>query len=336
MHVRSHLLLASSVLAAAFTGCASVQSTSLTANQASPGLVYRLPKKLISVSYVVPDDGKAGTTSIAASAAVPDMETRYIANFSRNLLGKNALEIGIGPNGLLTSSKVTTTSQLEQVLTNIAGAAGTVTALGAMEAVNKTPLVPLCTAKGTYATSYPLAELTQTGGQKFCDMVISATPLAGTPKGIKVALEGSQQSGYFYRTMVPVVVSVEYSRLARSKESVVVLLPDTDSIEFLPVERTLFANNSAEFAFADGVPTLYKQDSDGELFALSKLPAAVLSAYFTAIGSAFTVRGTNTTNEALLLAKLDALALQRQRSIACEKAIIAGDAAAMLAQCKPS
>ena len=108
MPAKIYLCITAAALTLTVAGCASVQSTTLASNQAVPGLVYRLPQKLIVVTYVVPDDKKQGNATVVASGAVPDMSTRYVANFSRNLIGKNTLEIGIGQNGLLTSSKATT------------------------------------------------------------------------------------------------------------------------------------------------------------------------------------------------------------------------------------
>jgi hypothetical protein len=332
MSANIYLCITAAALLFTVAGCASVQSTSLAADQAVPGLVYRLPKKLIVVTYVVPEDGKPGTATIAASGAVPDMSTRYVANFSRNLIGKNTLEIGIGTSGLLTSSKASTTSQIELILANLAGAAGSLPTLSAMRT---SEAAPQCVSKGTYTTTYAFEDLVRDGSSRFCDLTVTAERIPGSTRPTKIAMGSGAQSGYFYRTTVPVMVTVTYSRFARSDERAVVLLPDLDSLEFLPVERSLFANNSAEFTFVDGIPTVYKQDVDGELLALSKLPAAVLKGYFEAIGTAFSQRSTNATNEALLLSKLDALSLQRQRSAQCEKAIASGDAAAILAQCKP-
>lgn len=335
MFANVYLCITAAALLLTVAGCASVQSTSLASDQAIAGLVYRLPKKLIVVTYVVPEDGKPGTVTVAASDAVPDMSTRYVANFSRNLLGKNTLEIGINPNGLLTSSKATTTSQIELILANLAGAAGSLT-VAAAAALRSPDAEPQCVAKGTYKTTYTLEHLLKNSRDKFCDLLVTAERIPYSTAPTKIAMGSGAQTGYFYRTTVPIIVTVEYLRFARSKERAVVLLPDVESLEFLPVERSLFANNSAEFTFVDGIPTLYKQDVDGEVLALSKLPAAVLKGYFEAIGAAFSQRSTNATNEAALLAKLDALSLQRQRSAQCDKAIASGDAAAILAQCKAS
>ena len=334
MSAKVYLCITVAALSLTVAGCASVQSTALTSNQTVPGLIYRLPQKLIVVTYVVPEDKKQGTATVVPSSSVPDMSTRYVANFSRNLIGKNTLEIGINPNGLLSSSKASTTSQIEQILTNLAGAVGTVSTFAA---VRERALEKVCEAKGTYTTTYTLDELLKPGGDKsFCNLAVTAERVSPSLGQTKIAVDSGAQTGYFYRTTIPIKVTVEYLQSARSKESTFVLLPDVDSLEFLPVERSLFANNSAEFTFADGIPTLYKQDVDGEILALSKLPAAVLKGYFEAIGAAFSQRSTNATNEATLLSKLDALTVQRQRSAQCDKAIASGDAAAILAQCKPS
>ncbi len=333
MSANIYLRIASAALMLAVTGCASVQSTSLASDQATAGLVYRLPKKLIVVTYVVPEDGKPGAATVAASVALPDIATRYVANFSRNLIGKNTLEIGIGTNGLLTSSKASTTSQIELILANLAGAAGSLSTFSAMPTSDT---APQCVTKGTYTTTYAFEDLVRDGSGRFCDLTVTVERIPGSTRPTKIAMGSGAQTGYFYRTTVPIMVTVKYARFARSEERAVVLLPDVESLEFLPVERSLFANNNAEFTFVDGIPTAYKQDVDGELLALSKLPAAVLKGYFDAIGAAFSQRSTNATNEASLLAKLDALSLQRQRSAQCDKAIASGDPAAILAQCKPS
>jgi hypothetical protein len=131
-----------------------------------------------------------------------------------------------------------------------------------------------------------------------------------------------EHSGVFYRQNEPYNITVTGNGVKVAK---IVFSPSSSPTEFLPASRTFFSNNSAEFTFVDGVPTKYKQDTDGELAALFKLPGDVLSAYFSAIGSIFDSFKSNDTKQSDALSASLSLELQKQKVNACLAAIKAND-----------
>jgi hypothetical protein len=101
----------------------------------------------------------------------------------------------------------------------------------------------------------------------------------------------------------------------------VVFSPNASNTHFLPISKTLFANNKAEVSLADGMPESWKQDTDGELIGLLKLPADIIGAYFSAVGEMF--EGFSSADEKQVEAITQDLKLQlaRQKYQACTLAI---------------
>jgi hypothetical protein len=90
------------------------------------------------------------TVGITSTAAYPDLSQPYAINFNRNLVGKNALKVGISSTGLLSSSKATSTSGLTDALKNLAESVGMLSGsgLGALP-----DPVPAC-GEGTHTFMY--------------------------------------------------------------------------------------------------------------------------------------------------------------------------------------
>lgn len=148
-----------------------------------------------------------------------------------------------------------------------------------------------------------------------------------------VGTQEHSHSGFFYRRPVPYSVSAQIGA-SGGRVDTIVLLPTSDSpVLLLPVERSLFSVNNAEFAFSNGMPSSYKQDLDSELLGLVKLPADVLQAYFGALTSAFTERKAALTNEGAYLDQSRALYIQETKAKNCMDAVATGDNAAITAAC---
>jgi hypothetical protein len=294
-------------------GCSSIKSIESPASDSSDGLMYYMPKKDFLVT-IVKNGGKITTVSLGTTGAYPDTSKSYVLKYDQNLLGKNTLNVGADINGLLKSSKSTTVSGVSDVLKNLGETLGTLTALGA-EAVAPPDD---CPADGTH--TFTIAGET-TKDKSLCGLKITVTKLATTQSAPLSQTAGVSYSGVFYRQAEP------YRMVATGSlnTSAIVFSPSSAPVHFLPVSKTLFSNNEADFDFTDGMPTKYNQDTDGELVALSKLPATILSAYFSAIGTVFDSFKERDTKQADALNAQLKLELAKKKYDACVVAIQAKD-----------
>ena len=123
---------------------------------------------------------------------------------------------------------------------------------------------------------------------------------------------------------------MEYSRWTAVDR---VMLPNHSPVQFLPVEKSLFANNSSDVTFSYGVLKKYGQTVDGEVLALVKLPADILKAYFAAIGAMFTSRKSAATEEAAYLEALLQLTKKQASTEKCLAAYQSGDESEIQKDC---
>lgn len=135
------------------------------------------------------------------------------------------------------------------------------------------------------------------------------------------SMGSGNHAGLYYRESLPYRVYVVQSDAVNNHRDFLVFSPNEAPTAFLPQARTLFADNNATFTFKDGMPQSFDQSADGELVALAKLPADILEAYFTAIGSAFSNRKTDIDNEKDYLDALNQLAVTQIKRAKCQDAI---------------
>lgn len=314
MSRRLMVLLASVMLLGA---CASIEST--PSNNPGDGLVYYMPKKDVLVTVV---RGTATTVvTIAPTPAYADLANPYVLNFKRNWLGKNEIEIGVKSTGLLTSAKSTTTSGVGEALKNLATSLGSFKGLSAPPDKTK-PCLP-----GTFTYLYDVAtdDLVQPCGLTITIQRVAAskassgtTELDATTKTRKT----EAGKGIFYRQEEAFRVKVVGDANQPPVDTAAIILsPSKSPVRFLPIEKTLFASNKADFGFDDGMPTKYDQNADGELIALFKLPADVIGAYFSAVGNVFGSLKDNSNKEGDALVASMKLELAKKKYDACVQAL---------------
>lgn len=292
-------------------GCASIQS--VETNKGETGLKYFMPKKDIQIGVTVDSNSKISKVAIGTTVAYPDLDRTYVLKYGRNLVGKNTLDVAIGDKGLLTSAKSTTVSTLTEALKNAA------MSVAAARLPNADAPNPTC-GPGEYTFIYPVDATSKTP----CGITITIDPVGSSKSGGHGIPRESQTAGVFYRQNEPYRVT---AMGGGQNLSAIIFSPSKAPVEFLPITRSLFTGSEATLAFEDGAPKSYKQESDGELVALFKLPADVLTAYFAALGSTLdSFKSTDEKKAAAITAdvKLD---LARRKYDACIKAIQANDTA---------
>ncbi len=110
-------------------------------------------------------------------------------------------------------------------------------------------------------------------------------------------------SGLFYRQDLPYIVTVKEAKaeptsaLVSHNSQFLALSPNESMTYFAPITKTLFTNNTSDITMANGVVTSLKENTDSELFTLSKIPADVLGAYTNAVGQIFQAIGTEKSSQ---------------------------------------
>ena len=335
------------VISVVVLGCAVVSTTrTQIAAPNQSGVSYYLPRKDVVVTVTVPEKGKGSPTlAIASTPAYPDLGERFVARYSRSWIGTDKINIGVTSGGLLTSAKTEFTSELPTILKNIAKAAGMATA--AVSAPESEKEQRACRGPGTYSEIFVIDKPEQRFESSEGDFSVSITRMGvevdgqdegGVPlcdKAEGLLNRCTDYNGFFYRQEEPYEVQVEGdSACGVPSVSAIVFSPTNSPLGLLKVERGLFANANTNFGFQDGALVSYEQSKDSEISALSALPADIASAYFSAIGSMFTLQSTNATNEASYEKALAALMLQQMKTKECLAALAAKDAAAIEASCK--
>ena len=303
-------------------GCASVQSTPLSAARRIEGVTYFMPKQDLLVTITVKDGGKSHDASIALTQAYPDLSKGYLLQHVANGISKSTSAVQVGTNGLLTTTETSIVSGVTEVAKSLGQIAGTVSAVPGRQILMQepTPASDNC-ASGTHVFRI---DLQATGKFVVCDDTIEVTRLIARADTAP-ALGPAEANGLFYRQAEP--YSVEVRGGGRVHAAGIVLSPSNAPVRYLPVRRSFAAGNETKVAFTDGMPTSVKQDIDGEFVAIVKLPAVVASSYFKAIGSLFDSFKTRDTNEAEVLAGEIKLDLAKRKYEACLAAIRSGDTA---------
>lgn len=326
------------------TACSSIRSfESKNLSDMDEGLSYYMPKRDLKVTITV-GNGRVGRITginFSTTEAYPDLSKRYVLKHSSSLISKNDLDVQITERGLLTSSKSTTTSKLNEVFQSLSESV----------AAKKTKSNPnanynhRCTKVGTYTFIYEIPNETGSinDAPSPCGIKINIEKLTSGTSLVtnrdndledgKSASPEKSYSGIFYRQNEPYKVSTEGNIFKVSK---IVFSPSNSKISMLPVTKTLFSTNVADFSFEDGVPKKYKQEADAELIALLKLPADVLKSYFTAVGTTFDIFSKQDENEVEMLNASLALELVKYKHTACIEAIKSKDDDLINElQCKP-
>lgn len=305
------------ILAVTLSGCTSVASIPSPASSNTDGLIYYMPRIDFVVTIVKTKDQTTQVT-VAPTNAYPDLSTQYVLNHRGNLLGANALNVGVDVNGLLKLSKSSVTSGVNEALTSLGQSLGIIHGLRLAPSKSATDVCGI----GAHIFIY---DYTNWKDQKPCGLNIQIKKLIETRTSQHNKVANKSYSGIFYRQAEPYLVTVT----GEINTAAIVLSPNESPAHFLPVSRTLFSKNEADFTFTNGMPTQYNQTTEGEIVALFKIPASVVAAYFSAIGTIFDSFKSRDAKEAETLTASIKLELAKKKYEACLTAIVAKDDAAL-------
>lgn len=316
-------------VSAALSGCASVVST-MEPKATSGGLLYYMPKRDILVT-VTNASGKTTSITAVASMAYADRGKTYQLEYQPHMLAKNTLDLDVSEAGLLTSTNANQTGDAVAALAGLGTLAGYMRGSSLLiqsapnpGAVTMTAPANNCTLDGAHTFLFAAEEKTH----EICGNTIKVTikqlwkkPLTEPSSSLA---EGQSYAGVFYRNNLPYKVTIASGQL---NAEVIVHSPSESNNYFLPVARTLFANNDAKITLSNGagVPSKYSQNTDGEVAALLKLPAAILTPYFAAIGQIFSGRSAQRTSQSSDMTNAVALEMFKIKYQKCLDAIEAKD-----------
>lgn len=290
--------------------CSSIKTVEGPSTKDTDGLTYYMPKKDFLVTVTIKDK-KANKVVLGATASYPDRSKQYLLRHGGNAFGKSTLDIGISESGLLTSTRSTTQSNVTDAFKSLATSLGQIKPLNYEKSLGSGAA---CTVNGDHTFVFQ-----ESGSYTACDIKITITKQIDDSGIVPHSKKGStEHSGIFYKQNIPYLVTASGGGL---NAAAIVFSPTGSKTHFLPVSRTFFSNNQADFDFVNGVPSKYKQETEGEAVALLKLPADILSAYFGAIGSMFDSFKSNNAKEAAALTESLKLELVKKKYDACIAAI---------------
>lgn len=272
------------------TSCASITSFENKNSSHVHGLSYYMPKKDIVVKVTI-EASNITKVALETTPSYPDLSKRYVLNHNKNIMGKNLSDISITESGLLTTVTSKTTSNVTDIFSNLATSYGNFT---------KPPLGSgLFPPIGCNTDTEHVFIYKSEGEYNPCGLSVTIKKEGPENKGVENTEEVEvSSSGIFYRQDEPYRVTINSgSTIGDLNFSSIVFSPSYSTTSFLPISKSFFANNSAEFTFEKGIPTKYKQDVDGEALAVAKIPSAIITSVFTAVGSVYSRSSTTNQNE---------------------------------------
>lgn len=289
---------------------------------AGEGVVYWLPKKSIGVTITIGKDSEPPQVDAAATAAFPDYSHRFVLQPLRNPVGKRQLDVQVDERGLLKSinskglaTPADTLKGLAESLAAVTARALTVTPADCGEGVFKKLVEPGPQPVRTDLCGYDIT-------------VEPAYPAAVNPLGHRLDTARlrfrNRESGVFYRQELPYLVTVQRAANKEEVRHFIVFSPTGAPVKFLPVPRSLFADSDVGLTFNDGVLTRVDQTKAGETFAVLKLPADLIGAYFAAIGKIFGDRQKAAESQLAVLEAKNQLLIEQLKNENCKAAIAAG------------
>lgn len=274
------------------TGCAGFESKPIALaadgkpSAADDGIFYYMPLRPIIVQVAI-DDKDAMTITAPSASAVPDRSHPYLLTVPDNFLSESHVTIQIGTNGLLQSAATVETSGVEALTKAIATSLGAISGLARGAAPIPAPEAQPCAKSQTYSrVIWPETLAASASIEPICGLSITvsrlgnSSPLRNTPKA---ADYGNAQSGVFYKTEIPYLVTLAPATITQG-QAFIAYSPDEAPIQFVPLKKSFFANNATTFTLTDGLLAKSESDVGGEITGLAVLPADIISAYMTALG----------------------------------------------------
>ena len=186
----------------------------------------------------------------------------------------------------------------------------------------KGPSIPCPGANGTYqyavypenvfADKYPLMFCADTDYSFIVKWRRADTKIGSFAKDNAHSSSSASSSGIFFRHEIPYVVTVlggAPRSVSRTENDFIVTSPDESEIDYFPINRSFFANNTGNLTFTDGILTSVDQTTHSELATAIGLPATWLGNYTAALGQLLTGLTTVSGQQQKLVQQMEATAV---------------------------
>ncbi|MBX9402955.1 hypothetical protein K4L06_16720 [Lysobacter sp. BMK333-48F3] len=322
-------------IAIALSGCASVRShqAGKPPTARDDGLVYRLPKRGINIGVAF-EEGKQPVLTVHQGKAFADAQAAtYVAKIGRNGVGETDAEINVTEEGLLSTTSAKYTSEIDEFIKALAKDAASLATSSGPTGSSKDTKPPPCPVTGlanltTYIDIGGMTDSVRLDATGNGEVTLQVTPTC--PVTVKVRRAGwnpapcpttatkrpvpTETNGYFYRVNMPYVVRAQLGTVVKEA---IVMLPDESPTYYVKLPRALFASTDNTTTFTDGVLTKHKQKTDSEAIAALKIPADLLRAYVSALGSFFDAFKSTGLKESQADTQKVMNELQKQKLQAC-------------------
>lgn len=224
---------------------------------------------------------------------IPDVSHGYVLNVSHNWLRDDAQTLKLTTSGLLTSADVTAIDRSGDILVEAASAISAVQSGGRFISQFRGALAD--SLSGTCDTSVKSFKYIF-DPQTEIPILNTRLSIAEWPFHVDQRSLGSNQnwaaapstaiSGIYYRTAVPVVISVSQCNKTKCAtdadrtpiQGSVVMLPQAGPVSFIPLESSAFVKTIDKATFENGMLIGWETNKPSEVLEIVRLPVKILKA----------------------------------------------------------
>lgn len=278
------------------------------------------------------------TITIALTNHLPDPSQQFVAMPQHSILRNDKQVLKVGTNGLLSSANVEADDVTAEIITEIAGAVAGLS--GGFPLV--TPLFVMPSQDGAAVTCYPrpitkifdpanadsLNKVNTAADFSRLGLTLNVSYLSSDATGVLVnpvtkaakvpTTPDPGVAGLFYRTPVPVVLSIESKvddTVSETAHASVLMIPQAGPTSYIPFKSAAFVKTVDDVTFENGILTSWTHDRPSELLSLAGLPVAVAKALLSVPAELITLKvDYSSAEEALAAQQVSLIGQQTQNN----------------------
>jgi len=245
---------------------------------------------------------ETATLTILPIVPDPDPKAHFVTNLSHSSLRSDSLNLGV-TNGLLNSATATSADQTPQIILTLANTAITFASilgtgggvpLGEERAARGVAPPPPCRQDSWSVIFDPLnkaeldAVISELSGRT--QNIVLKTYIPEAPSMSIAPPAAPQVNGLVYRAMTARTLTLAPSATPSpdcplvnptAAQSIVAVVPDTNTAYVVPARAGAFTTSSFNFAFTNGTLTSYSNQQPSEIAAAAGIPLAIANSLMT-------------------------------------------------------
>lgn len=276
---------------------------------ANEGLSYYLPRQLHKLELT--RDKECNTTlTLTEGDLVPDETVTFLLTTANNPVRDDTLNIKTTSTGLLTSSRTTTSGQLGEIITQVAGALAAVpsSTFGVLN-------VRSCQKRASnFIAQYDIAKVDDRKELKKEAMdygftINFSTELTSKQNSLSKSVTLlKDKSGIFYRRPQVFTASVKCETNTKCTPDIITInLPQFGNVGYIEPKGSSFTAESDTLTFSNGMLTDWNTVRKSSVAEIAKLPVKVMEEIISVPNSLLTLRSTRATNTNTLETNLETL-----------------------------